>query len=282
VAASNIDDQPWSGSSRGSEVDISAPGQAVWIAATNKGPNGAVFSVEQGDGTSFAVAAVAGIAALWLAHHDPAAVAAKYGGRTQEVFRGLVAQTCRTPAGWDTTRYGAGIVDAKALLEAPLPAVPLPAVSLPAVSLPAVSLPAVSLPAVSLPAVPPAAAAGSRAVMSLPALGQLAATWSDRSIEDIVRSLGKRLGGPTGEPGIDRLARYAGEIRYLAGEDPVLHQALVPPAGADDAAPLVEEEARALDRMPDAIIDRRVRAGVSVSLAKALAARPDTQSPYPE
>jgi hypothetical protein len=186
----------------------------------------------------------------------------------------LVAQTCRTPAGWDTTRYGAGIVDAKALLEAPLPAVPLPAVSLPAVSLPAVSLPAVSLPAVSLPAVPPAAAAGSRAVMSLPALGQLAATWSDRSIEDIVQSLGNRLGGLSGGAGTERLARLASEIRYLAGEDPVLHQALVPPAGTDDGVPLAEAEARALERLPDAIIDRRVRAGVSRSLAQALADRP--------
>jgi len=79
VAASTIDDQPWSGSSRGSEVDISAPGQAVWTAATNKGPNGPVYSIEQGDGTSFAVAALAGIAALWLAHHDPAVIAAKAG-----------------------------------------------------------------------------------------------------------------------------------------------------------------------------------------------------------
>jgi hypothetical protein len=264
VAASNADDQPWSGSSRGREVDISAPGQAVWTAATNMGPGGPVYSIEQGDGTSFAVAALAGIAALWLAHHNPAVVAGKYGGRTQEVFRALVTQTCRTPPGWDTARYGAGIVDANALLGAALPALPPAAPAVPSV--------------VSAPA----AADGAQALAAHPALGQLAATWSDRSIEDIVRSLGKRLGGPTGEPGIDRLARYAGEIRYLAGEDPVLHQALVPPAGADDAAPLVEEEARALDRMPDAIIDRRVRAGVSVSLAKALAARPDTQSPYPE
>ena len=56
VAATNVDDQPWSGSSRGAQVDISAPGQAVWTAATNKGPNGPVYTVEQGDGTSFAVA----------------------------------------------------------------------------------------------------------------------------------------------------------------------------------------------------------------------------------
>jgi subtilisin family serine protease len=42
VAASTVDDQPWSGSSRGAQVDISAPGQAVWTAATNKGQRAGV------------------------------------------------------------------------------------------------------------------------------------------------------------------------------------------------------------------------------------------------
>jgi hypothetical protein len=245
VAASTIDDQPWSGSSRGSEVDISAPGQAVWTAATNKGPNGPVYSIEQGDGTSYAVATLAGIAALWLAHHDPSAVAAKYGGRTQDVFRALVAQTCRTPPGWDTSRYGAGIVDAKALLDAALPASP--------------------------PAVP--AAAVSAAFTSRPALGQLAATWSDRTIEQIVTSLGKRLGGLAGVTGTDRLARYASEIRYLAGEDPVLHEALVPPTMAGGVIPLADAEADAQERLPGSAIDRRVSTGVSRELALALAGR---------
>jgi subtilisin family serine protease len=245
VAASTIDDQPWSGSSRGSEVDISAPGQAVWTAATNKGPNGPVYSIEQGDGTSYAVATLAGIAALWLAHHDPSAVAVKYGGRTQDVFRALVAQTCRTPPGWDTSRYGAGIVDAKALLDAALPA--------------------------SLPAVP--AAAVSAAFTSRPALGQLAATWSDRTIEQIVTSLGKRLGGLAGVTGTDRLARYASEIRYLAGEDPVLHEALVPPTVAGGVIPLADAEADAQERLPGSAIDRRVSTGVSRELALALAGR---------
>jgi len=243
VAASTIDDQPWSGSSRGSEVDISAPGQAVWTAATNKGPNGPVYSIEQGDGTSFAVAALAGIAALWLAHHDPAVIAAKYGGRTQEMFRSLVAQTCRTPPGWDTSRYGAGIVDAKALLGA------------------------------ALPALPPAVSAVSSAVAARPAIRQLAATWSDRSIEQIVTSLVKRLGGLSGVTGTDRLARYASEIRYLAGEDPVLHQALVPPTVAGAVVPLADAEAEAQDRLPGSAIDRRVATGVSRELAMVLSGR---------
>ncbi len=240
VAATTIDDQPWSGSSRGAQVDISAPGQAVWTAASNKGPDGPVYTVEQGDGTSFAVAALAGIAALWLAHHGPATIKQKYGGMTQEVFRLLVALTCRTPSGWDGSRYGAGIVDAKALLDAALPDRPEPA----------------------------RAAGADAAAEPAPArhqgpLGQLAATWSDRSVADIERSLSARLGGPTDADRPAQLARYASELRYLAGEDPLLHQALVPPPMEPTDGPAAEVTAQD-------IVERRVRSGVSRGLAEAL------------
>ena len=230
VAASNADDRPWTGSSRGAQVDISAPGQAVWTAATNRGPAGPVYTVEQGDGTSFAVAALAGVAALWLAHHGAAAVQARFGSQTQEVFRRLVIQTCRTPDGWDGTRYGAGIVDAKALLDEPLPdprALPFRA-------------------AVAPPQGP---------------MGQLAATWSDRSIEQIEQSLTAALGGVAAGRGRDRLARYAGEIRFLAGEDPVLHQVLVPPSAGDPAVGIAVRATA---------VGSRVRSGISRELAEAL------------
>jgi hypothetical protein len=204
-----------------------------------------VYTVEQGDGTSFAVATLAGVAALWLAHHGPAAIKQKYGSSTQEVFRMLVTLTCRTPAGWDSSRYGAGIVDAEALLKAPLP--PRPALAM--------------------------AAGAGPAEEALPdqyqgALGQLAATWSDRSIADIERSLTAKLAGPAASAfetagQSATLARYASELRYLAGEDPLLHQALVPPP-----AELIERLAA-----PAAVqdtIDLRVRSGVSRGLAEAL------------
>ena len=88
-------------------------------------------------------------------------------------------------------------------------------------------------------------------------------------------SLGKRLGGLSGVTGTDRLARYASEIRYLAGEDPVLHQALVPPTVAGAVVPLADAEAEAQDRLPGSAIDRRVATGVSRELAMVLSGAPD-------
>lgn len=234
VAATTVDDQPWSGSSRGAEVDISAPGQAVWTATTTKGADGPVYSVEQSDGTSFSVAALAGIAALWLAHHGPDAILAKYGGATQEVFRLLVTLTCRVPTGWDGSRYGAGIVDAAALLRAPLP------------DPPGLSLGADDADEVVEPHQGP--------------LSQLAATWSDRSVAEIERSLSARFGELAAADGPAALARYASELRYLAGEDPVLHQSLVPPPDGTLAA----------DRDVAAAVGSRVRSGISRGLAEAL------------
>jgi hypothetical protein len=80
------------------------------------------FQVERGNGTSFAVATTAGAAALWVSYHGWATLARKYGaGHIAAVFKQILQATCRTPRGWDTREYGPGIVDAKALLEAPLP-----------------------------------------------------------------------------------------------------------------------------------------------------------------
>ena len=116
VAGTNAADGVWKGTCRGPAVDISAPAQNVYKASTSS-----FVAVEQGQGTSFAVALVAGIAALWLAHHGRADViaAARARGQTvQDMFSRLLRATARRPEGWDLSQMGAGIADARALLAA--------------------------------------------------------------------------------------------------------------------------------------------------------------------
>jgi serine protease len=123
VAASNIRDEPWQGSSRGDAVDITAPGESVWRAKTVRETDGELtFLVERGNGTSYATATMAGIAALWVSYHGASTLAQKCGAANiARVFKQLVQATCRTPRGWKREEYGPGIVDAAALLKAPLP-----------------------------------------------------------------------------------------------------------------------------------------------------------------
>lgn len=122
IAASNIRSEPWRGSSRGSAVDVSAPGEQVWTAVRRRA-DAPTTDTMAGQGTSYAVANVAGSAALWLAFHDRGALLDLYGsGATlQEVFRALLRSTARAPQGWDPERFGSGILDVEALLRAELP-----------------------------------------------------------------------------------------------------------------------------------------------------------------
>ena len=121
VAASNANGATWSGSSRGPQVDITAPGESVWHAIAKKGQP--LREVDRGNGTSFAVAATAGVAALWLAYHGRDHLIATYGkARLASVFRQIVVtQGFVRPAGWKTDLFGAGIIDALKVLSAPLP-----------------------------------------------------------------------------------------------------------------------------------------------------------------
>jgi serine protease len=124
VAGSNAGDGPWQGSCRGSSVDITAPAENVWRAIAGSSGD----EVGGGQGTSFAVALTAGVAALWLSHHGTQTIKSAAAARTitvQEFFRGLLVATARTPANWDADDFGAGIVDAQALLARSL-ADPLP------------------------------------------------------------------------------------------------------------------------------------------------------------
>jgi serine protease len=126
VAASNIRDKPWSRSSHGDAVDITAPGQSVWRATVDRTATGALeYQVKRGNGTSFAVATAAGVAALWISYHGWTALVRRYGEpqHLPRVFKQLLQSTCRTPPGWDTAEYGPGIVNARRLLAEPLPLV---------------------------------------------------------------------------------------------------------------------------------------------------------------
>lgn len=127
VAATNADSEPWSGSSRGRAVDVSAPGESVWVASVDIRVEPPAFLERRHHGTSFAVATLAGVAALWIAHHGHGRIVQRVGrANVQAAFLSLLrSDGVRVPPGWAENGwdglYGAGIVDAAALLAAPLP-----------------------------------------------------------------------------------------------------------------------------------------------------------------
>jgi thermitase len=121
VGACNCKDKPWKKTARGDAVDLSAPGESVWRAGIDVDED--EFTVGMGYGTSFAVATVAGACALWLAFHGRRNLVQRYGRENiAAVFKDLLVGNVRVPLGWKTDKDGAGILDTKWLLEAPLPA----------------------------------------------------------------------------------------------------------------------------------------------------------------
>jgi len=126
VAATDKDNQPWSGSSRGDAVLISAPGHQVPVAKADKdtSPADPGTRTVSSSGTSYAVAHLAGVAALWLGHHGRSALIDEFG---PEGVQGAFEQVLTTvgfqrPPGWDEDDWGVGIVDAIKVLAAELPA----------------------------------------------------------------------------------------------------------------------------------------------------------------
>ena len=118
VAGINEAFKPWRGSCNGSAIDISAPAELV-LRADPRSTTEPHAAVGGGQGTSFAVALTAGVAALWLAHHGRDALIAQLpAGKTlQWMFRNLVMASAQKPPGFDHENFGAGIVDALALLK---------------------------------------------------------------------------------------------------------------------------------------------------------------------
>lgn len=118
VGGTNILDKKWKGSSHGPAVDFSAPAENVWKAVATD-PAAPKTKIEGGQGTSFATALSAGVAALWLGHHGRAKViqaARARGVSVQALFRTAVQQTARRPAGFPSG-LGAGVINAEALLD---------------------------------------------------------------------------------------------------------------------------------------------------------------------
>jgi hypothetical protein len=135
VAATNVECGTWPGSSNGGAVDISAPGESVWHAGVMAD---GVESAGMGQGTTYATATTAGVAALWVARHrgTPLFERLKREGRLTDAFRAAIQKTAWRPNGtgntapptgvtcpqasWNPGAFGPGIVDANRLLAEPL------------------------------------------------------------------------------------------------------------------------------------------------------------------
>ena len=234
VAATNIGGRPWRYSSSGAAVDFSAPGEEVWVATARRDDGRVRFGRATASGTSFAVALAAGAAALWLAKHGRAAIRARYGpANVQAAFLRLARMTAAKGPGWDAARYGAGILDAGALLGADLP---------------------------SLDEIAGARAGGTGADRATP-IDRIAAVTPELTPRELRRALADLLGVRTGQVD-DRLDRVGGEIHRMLIESRDLRDQLIAEPGAAAAA-----GRRALAVGP---LRERVRAQSSRGLAAEL------------
>ena len=122
VAGSNVRREIWWGSSRGPQVDVTAPGESVWYAKSEKKNGEIKYNVLQGSGTSFSAPEVAGVAALWLAHHGRAQLIQRYGAeKIPFIFNQILRDSCEKFPTWKPNQFGEGIVNAEKVLAAPLP-----------------------------------------------------------------------------------------------------------------------------------------------------------------
>lgn len=121
VGGSTVNRKIWFGSPRGRKLDVLAPGKGVWYARTVKENGELKYKIQQGSGTSLSTPLVTGVAALWLSYHGRDNLVRRYGAeKIPFIFNQLLRETCDVPPNWKP-RYGAGIVNAAKLLDAPLP-----------------------------------------------------------------------------------------------------------------------------------------------------------------
>lgn len=122
VASSDIKREIWWGSSRGSKVDVCAPGAGIWYAKVTKNDGVKTYDIRQGSGTSFSAPIVAGIAALWLSYHGREKLIERYGAeKIPFIFNQILRDSCEKFPTWKPGLFGEGIVNAEKVLTAPLP-----------------------------------------------------------------------------------------------------------------------------------------------------------------
>ena len=114
----------WSRSAHGQKVAIAAPAKDIRHGSPDRenptGPHSAIGGPSQG--TTFATATVAGVAALWLEFRDRAILRDRYRNfrSLQSVFKKLLGSSAYVPPNW-RWNWGPGVLDAEAVLKASLP-----------------------------------------------------------------------------------------------------------------------------------------------------------------
>jgi endonuclease G len=121
VAASNPLDRDWTASSRGDAVDITAPGEDVYVPILINEEGNVREGFAYGNGTSYATPHVAAAAACWLAKNKVALNTPAYSGwRRVEAFRDALRISGRRKNDLPRNGFGHGMLDVEKLLTVPL------------------------------------------------------------------------------------------------------------------------------------------------------------------
>ncbi len=120
---------PWGSAACGSYVDWCAPADEIRRLKVQPNANGYTTGINpkaDGDGTSYATAITSGIAAMWLSWHGVKTLRTKYAGQEWMIpaaFKYLVKRSASpwVPGTSGSVGYGAGKIDASALLDKALP-----------------------------------------------------------------------------------------------------------------------------------------------------------------
>lgn len=126
IAALQPDEKPWRKTGRGGQVTLSAFGEQVWGAAKNAASD-PVGGIRSSQGTTLATSMTAGVAALWVARHGGRAalkqIADQRGTTVQAMWVKCATVPLNPPAAWNgALDLGAGVLNARATLDAALPA----------------------------------------------------------------------------------------------------------------------------------------------------------------